>query len=629
MLSFFPTPYPDELMYSVFARYRVHSFIMSPKHTMNSLFMKKTVSAVLDLPANIDILCSNLPPLAAFTSANFIKNNTLYPLYAPFVTKKQAELVYKAMLSENGGSIHTRMGIMASSIKLPNFLRFCPICRIEDIQKYGETYWHRLHQIPGVLVCPHHKVILQDSLILTSKSNKQTFHAATEDVCPLTPRAVGFSNNTLEKLITIADDVKWLIDSNLSARGLDFYYEAYRDILINKGLASPKGKVFQEELTKDFLAFYGTEFLEAIQSQDVLSSDCWLKRLIRKPRCSNHPIRNLILIRYLTGSVIHFFSSKFGYTPFGDGPWPCLNAAATHYRKNVVNKLTITFCRHTKRPVGTFYCSCGFIYSRRGPDEWPESRYCIGRIKEFGPIWLSKLQELNQTKDSFRQIARCLKVDVGTVIKYLNSKSEKISENDEKALSDHRKFRNEWNVVISNNPLLSKTQLRNLFPGTYQWLYRHDKIWLDTNSPIKKQMNSKKNRVDWLKRDIEFLNIVQHISKDILGEEGKPIRRTVGRILVKAGIPWLQSNLVKTPQTKAYIERIIETSEQFHTRKIIWAIRELAKSGEELKEWRISKLANLRKDIVLEVIKKNMDLCIYQAFLSEYDYTLKKPVILK
>ncbi|MPN42705.1 hypothetical protein SDC9_190262 [bioreactor metagenome] len=142
-------------------------------------------------------------------------------------------------------------------------------------------------------------------------------------------------------------------------------------------------------------------------------------------------------------------------------------------------------------------------------------------------------------------------------------------------------------------------------------------------------MNSKKNRVDWLKRDIEFLNIVQHISKDILGEEGKPIRRTVGRILVKAGIPWLQSNLVKTPQTKAYIERIIETSEQFHTRKIIWAIRELAKSGEELKEWRISKLANLRKDIVLEVIKKNMDLCIYQAFLSEYDYTLKKPVILK
>ena len=38
MLSFFPTPYPDELWYSVIARYHTHSGALSWQTTMAALF---------------------------------------------------------------------------------------------------------------------------------------------------------------------------------------------------------------------------------------------------------------------------------------------------------------------------------------------------------------------------------------------------------------------------------------------------------------------------------------------------------------------------------------------------------------------------------------------------------------
>lgn len=38
MISFFPSPYPDELWYSVICRYHVHSGNYCAKHTMRQLY---------------------------------------------------------------------------------------------------------------------------------------------------------------------------------------------------------------------------------------------------------------------------------------------------------------------------------------------------------------------------------------------------------------------------------------------------------------------------------------------------------------------------------------------------------------------------------------------------------------
>lgn len=41
MLTFFPTPYPDEILYSTFARYHMRSANSSIKDTLDDLFGKR------------------------------------------------------------------------------------------------------------------------------------------------------------------------------------------------------------------------------------------------------------------------------------------------------------------------------------------------------------------------------------------------------------------------------------------------------------------------------------------------------------------------------------------------------------------------------------------------------------
>src|SRR5690606_1703919 len=34
--------------------------------------------------------------------------------------------------------------------------KFCPLCRIEDIERFGSPYWHREHQVAGAYLCLRH-----------------------------------------------------------------------------------------------------------------------------------------------------------------------------------------------------------------------------------------------------------------------------------------------------------------------------------------------------------------------------------------------------------------------------------------------------------------------------------------
>ena len=39
-------------------------------------------------------------------------------------------------------------------------LKYCPTCYLLDTEKYGEPFWHRVHQIPLLPICPMHQVPL-------------------------------------------------------------------------------------------------------------------------------------------------------------------------------------------------------------------------------------------------------------------------------------------------------------------------------------------------------------------------------------------------------------------------------------------------------------------------------------
>ena len=107
-------PYEDEVLYSVLARYHVRSGNTSYKATMQDLFSSISVTAVMDLPSNIQNLVNNMPLNSRYTEEYLIKNHTLFPFYSAFLPPERAEKVLESMKGENGGSVYSRTGIMAS-----------------------------------------------------------------------------------------------------------------------------------------------------------------------------------------------------------------------------------------------------------------------------------------------------------------------------------------------------------------------------------------------------------------------------------------------------------------------------------------------------------------------------------
>ncbi|WP_163528059.1 TnsD family Tn7-like transposition protein [Halobacillus ihumii] len=600
MLSFFPTLYDDELLYSGLARYHVRSCNFSPKTTMKDLFGSASTIAVPDLLTHLEKLYEQVQHFRGPTINEWIQEHTFFHYYTEFAKKQVKEQVYNAMATGNKpGAIHMMTGMMASNISEPSYFRFCPHCVGKDIECYGETFWHLSHQLPGVLVCLKHETLLQDSNVPFRGPNKHKYIAATKENCGSTVNTSVFNNQTMSHLKQIAKDSIQLAKTDFSFNWQGIQ-QAYHYLLQKHGYATVKGTVDQRELAEQFKHYYGEELLKALQSAvDADHPSCWLKAITRKHRKAFHPIRHLLLIHFFgeTVSTFYQYASRV-YQPFGEAPYPCLNAAASHYLKPVISNVKITICTDTRRPVGTFTCSCGFCYSRRGPDQADQNRYKIGRIKQFGSVWKEKLHRLvHVEKLSYYAVAKQLKVDIGTVKKYANQRSrhDPIKIVDSSSLLPEKRAK--WLRLQQQYSTLSITELRKVDQALYTWLYRHDQQWLDRHSPRQKSKPSENYRVDWPKRDQEVLKEVQTAVQQ-LHSIRKPIHINIGRIGKQTGrLALLERHLEKMPETKAYLKQVVETREQFQMRRVKWAAQQLSQGQEEVVEWKIQRLAGLRDEL--------------------------------
>lgn len=163
MLSFFPSPYPDELWYSVLARYHTHSGALSWQTTMAALFGDARDTDVGSFFPNNSIhkILAQLPP--GFLPAQEIAlQHTLLPFLLRFQPADRKAAILEAFLI--GEDMRPRYLRATRDIK-PRSMRYCPVCVREDTQTYGEPYWHREHQIGLMPLCPRHRCRLRDKPI--------------------------------------------------------------------------------------------------------------------------------------------------------------------------------------------------------------------------------------------------------------------------------------------------------------------------------------------------------------------------------------------------------------------------------------------------------------------------------
>ncbi len=156
--------------------------------------------------------------------------------------------------------------------------------------------------------------------------------------------------------------------------------------------------------------------------------------------------------------------------------------------------------------------------------------------------------------------------------------------------------RQAWMTLRQQHPEASKTTLRRFAPAVYTWLYTPDKDWLNQNSPALQKPVPSVAKVDWAERDRQVLDKVKDAVRSLQGED-KPARITISRVGKTIGkLALVEKHLDQMSLTKAYLESVTETVEDFQIRRIKWAIKQLDDCGEEILRWKVVRVAQLRED---------------------------------
>ncbi|MGA3599594.1 TnsD family transposase [Lysinibacillus agricola] len=576
MIGWFPYPNEDELLYSIFARYSNKSMELSVRHTLKKFFNDSRSKLTPDFPSNLEMVMGQLGIFEYKDFESLLAKHTPFNYFTNFLINSDKQSIIEAIKQKKLSNIQMAIGQVSSKVKETKYFKYCPSCLNNDIHDFGESYWRISYQLPSVFICVQHNEFLHYSSVLYRNKNSQLV-TPNKNNCISTINTKCIGNNVsfaeINHLINIANNSKKLLMKDININSLNLV-SLYKDKLRKKGLITAGGHVRQTDLYNEFVKFYGMNILDYFQSVPLLEREsCWLKNITRKHRISFHPVRHLLLMNFLE-IEIDTIEMDYFESPFGKGPFPCLNPAAEHYKDLVVNNLSIKRCTDTGRPIGIFNCKCEFKYTRLGPDISQEGMYEYRFVRNFGSVWESKLfQYIDNEHLSFRKAAKLLKVDVGTAIKYY-----KQNKNEGEAIEKSTNtidYRCSWLRTKKENPTYSKTKLRKLNPNIYLWLYRHDKEWLNNNSPASIKSTKIVPRVNWHERDLEILNLIKRYLLTI-DNNTKPVRLTKRHIGVAIGkLALVEKKLEKMPLTKELIESVTESNEQYRERLKMWKIKHL------------------------------------------------------
>ena len=262
MIGFMPEIYTDELLYSMFARYYERSGYMAYIFAAEDLFQNKNERPDVEF---INRLTQDAQSVIhkKMSADEVIMKHTMFPYYGRLLDKESRNKAFSALVNMQGGY---RNLLSIPKTNKARYLRYCPLCVSEDRQKYGETYWHRIHQMIGVDVCPiHFCALLSSDVLIGSKAPPRLVtaeEAASED-CGYT-----VNYNDTEKRLYQYISAVFNSDIDLENDAQIGNYLSYR--LQNTKYMTGKMRNMKA-LTNDYNEFYGTE-MELWRIEKVLTN---------------------------------------------------------------------------------------------------------------------------------------------------------------------------------------------------------------------------------------------------------------------------------------------------------------------------------------------------------------------
>ncbi len=309
LLNNFPTLYPDELFYSAIARYKQANAINSKLGVERDIYgieRHHKVGKSVYFPQKLETFIERMPFYANLSVDKLIWGHTMFPFYTAFMTDDKTNEIFDAMRCGNRKSLENMVGIPMSKIKTPQFLKYCPRCYEEDLNKLGESYWRRLPQVPGVLYCPIHKVLYKNSAVDITIANLD-YVCADSDVChvALTNAKNAFTYKELDEIYV--RNVLWLMQNRIRLPP-NYISSFYIDRLREAELTSHVGNIKMTDFLEAFQGHYSANYLEVMQSAvSIDERNNWPKLFIRNTSKNRSPLRHLLMLQFLKVQLAKLF----------------------------------------------------------------------------------------------------------------------------------------------------------------------------------------------------------------------------------------------------------------------------------------------------------------------------------
>jgi hypothetical protein len=267
MAALFPTLSTEEPFFSAITRY-AEAMRFPDVYVLNkSLYDGFAERPAGEFPGYLEAFVSRLPPGHPYTVEGLLWDHTPLPYIYPFYPRSQVRRAIADMrtqpVSKSGDGMFAR----------PRFdpqtpLRFCRRCvEFDRATSHGVPYWRRVHQLPGVMACPDHRVPLCLSevgpvWVLPSDPYHKYYNRGISSLAAVLDQKdewepVPLEGRALDVALEVADDSLWLLQHAQTADQLATVMERHRLHLGAAGFLNARGRVRRRDLGAAIVARMG------------------------------------------------------------------------------------------------------------------------------------------------------------------------------------------------------------------------------------------------------------------------------------------------------------------------------------------------------------------------------------
>jgi len=521
-LAYVPPPPADATVYSILA---AAYHLMPDFHFTEKILGGGGVHVRPLWPRGLEAIANALPALSGLDAQTLLHKHTLVPLFLPFMDEPQYGALVRASLRLDSGEPFALSGSQAAITRPTPPLRVCLPCL-----RSSTPCWSRVHQAPGVVVCPHHlgEILHDTSVTRTPRMNRRKYvdvRDANVLGCCIEPLLA----NDMEKAHALATAMETLLRKSCAHPGASRFRAWLHERLRSAGFAGPFGKLNLIAETNAIADWVGKDLGSAIGIGSDWASvkSNWLTKILTNRRVAIHPLFATIPVLFLGVGIEEALNESEQFcspekpvtTPMHRGISPA------HARFESGKKDLRLLWRNRSLSVRQ-------IGKRLGVSDITVRRWAVNIGLPFPRVGPTNVVRAPRPRNVLQPFAARLR---------------------EKQLR--------WLVAIKTLPRGRGVTRHPSTQRLYGWLARYAPTWLPAHLPKIAALS----RIDWRERDQQLARDLITAAKEIRGSSN-PTRVSKTRMIAEVGDPSLFSHLHEMPMCKAVIKRYSESHAKFIAR---------------------------------------------------------------